>query len=76
MRLQNLIDIYERKSDCVVDWTHTSFCEGALDITHMLSYRSRVEQPSPLPLELCLSSIRPLCIWVMTILRTVEDAGA
>ena len=49
MRLQNLIDIYERESDYVVDWTHTSFYEGALDITNMLSYRSRVEQPSPLP---------------------------
>ena len=49
MRLQQLIDIYWREGDCVVDWTHTSFYEAALNEVNPFSYRSHAEQPSPLP---------------------------
>ena len=49
MWLQHLIDIYWREGDSTVDWTHTSFCEGALDGTNPFSYRSCAEKPSYFP---------------------------
>ena len=62
MRLQHPIEIYRREGDCVVDWTHTSFCECALDGANPFSYRTRTKQPLPCRLELYLSSIEPPCI--------------
>ena len=49
MRLQHPIEIYRREGDCVVDWTHTSFWECALDGANPFSYRTRMKQPLSLP---------------------------
>lgn len=48
MLLQHPINIYRNEGDCVVEWTHTSFYEGALDGANPLFYKNCMKQPSPL----------------------------
>ena len=42
------------EGNCVNDWMHISFYEGALDITNPFSNRSNVNQPSPLQSKVVL----------------------